>query len=106
MPPRTSSSYGGGLMSRLEKSFWWIPVLMAGCAAEMNGPGETVQLDQVNVYSIARSELTSSVLTTAKLDSASAATMGSTAVGRKALTFAVRCALSSTQTISFTVAGT
>lgn len=92
-------------MTKLQTAFWWIPALVAGCATDPLDPGEVVQLDQVN-HSLSLSELASGALSTVKLDATSAAAMGNTAVARKVLTFAVGCALSSTQTISFTVAGT
>jgi hypothetical protein len=94
-------------MTKLGEATWWIPALMtAACAAESFGPGEASQLDQIDMHTLALTELTSSTLTTARLDAASAAAMGSTPAGRRALTFAASCALDSTQTITFTVDGT
>lgn len=93
-------------MTRLEQAVWWIPVLVAGCAAEPVDPGEVIQLDQINMLAIASSELSGSALSTARLDATSAAAMGGTAAARKVLTFAIRCALGGTQTITFTVDGT
>jgi hypothetical protein len=87
----------------------WIPALMTvACAAEPLGPGaaEVAQLDQIDQHTLALAELTTSALTTARLDAASAAAMGTTAAARRVLTFAVGCALESTQTIAFSVGGT
>jgi hypothetical protein len=92
-------------MTKLEKAVWWIPALVAGCATDPFDPGEVVQLDQVS-HSLSLSELTSGALSTVKLDATSAAAMGNTAVRRKVLTSAVACALSSTQTVAFSVSGT
>lgn len=93
-------------MSKLEKTAWWIPALLAGCAADPLDPGDVVQLDQINMYSLSLSELSSGALSTVRLDATSAAAMGNTAVARKALTFAVACALTSAQTVTFSVSGT
>jgi hypothetical protein len=93
-------------MTKLGKAVWWIPVLVAGCAAEPLDSAEVVQLDQVVMQSLALSELAGSALLTGRIDAASAAAMGNTAVARKVLTFAVGCALNSTQTVQFSVGGT
>lgn len=94
-------------MTKLGTVGWCVPALIAvGCAAESFGPGEATQLDQINLQTLALAELTSSALTTVRLDAASAPSMAITPAARKVLTFAVACALDSTQTITFTVGGT
>jgi hypothetical protein len=94
-------------MTKLGTVRWCVPALMAvGCATESFDPGEATQVDELNTYTLALAELTSSALTTVRLDAASATAMASTTAKRKVLTFAVACALNSTQTITFTVGGT
>ena len=84
----------------------WMPALvLAGCAGELVGPGETAQLDQTGTAVLAPSEMKNSALTTSVLNATSAAAMGATQASRKVLTTAVICALDSTQSISFVVDG-
>jgi hypothetical protein len=94
-------------MTKLGTVGWCVPALIAvGCAAESPDPGEATQLDQINMHTLTLADLTSSALTTLRLDAASAPAMASTPAARKVLTFAVACALDSTQTITFNVGGT
>jgi hypothetical protein len=94
----------------------WMPaVVIAGCAVESvapgsqsgsaHGPGLT-HVERVGTNTLSVSELTGSALTTDRLDEASVASMAATPESRKVLMYAVRCALDSTQAISFTIAGT
>jgi hypothetical protein len=101
-------------MMNPEKLWLCMPALMmAGCAVESltsipatlgtEHGSEVTDLARVEVNPLAPADLTSSGLTTAVLDAANAAAMGGTDDARKVLTFAVGCALDTTQTISFTV---
>ena len=79
--------------------------MLAACGAE---PLET-QTDrdeiQLGVTPLSLAELGSSALTTAVLNATNAAAMGPNQTARKALAFAVACALDSTQTVTYTVSG-
>jgi hypothetical protein len=82
-----------------------IPALMiSGCSIDSVDPEETTQaVTAGNPVTLA--DLSGTVLTTARLDVAHAAAMGATASSRKVLATAVRCALGSTQTLTFSVGG-
>ena len=82
-----------------------IPALMiASCGIESFDLEETTQaVSSGNPVTL--SDLSAAALSTARLDAAHAAAMGATASSRKVLAAGVRCALSSTQTMTFSVAG-
>ena len=94
-------------LTRLGKLKLCVPILvLAACGAE---PLETrTDSDQVQlgVTPLALWELGNSALTTAVLNATNAASMGPNATARKVLAFAVACALSSNQSITYTVSGT
>lgn len=93
-------------MTRLGTVKLCVPILaLAACGAE---PLETrADSDQVQlgVTPLGLWELGNSALTTAVLDATSAAAMGPNQTARKVLAFAVACALSSTQSITYSVGG-
>jgi hypothetical protein len=86
-----------------------MPVLMLeACAVDSLAPdhgSELTEIARVGSYTLSVSELINSSVTTARLDEASAAVMAATPEAGKVLGYAVHCALDSTQTITFTSAG-
>jgi hypothetical protein len=76
--------------------------------AACTDPGGTGLSDtpKIIVNALTPSAFAGSLLSSNQLTSTSAATMGATANGRSVLEFAVGCALSNTQSISYTVSGT
>lgn len=82
-----------------------IPALMMmSCGTESLAPEATEQTE-TGGNPVTLSDLASSALSSAKLDASSAAAMGATAARRRVLAAAVRCALGSTQTITFSAGG-
>jgi hypothetical protein len=79
-------------------------LLMMSCGLEPLAPGATEQAESAG-NPVTLSDLASSTVRTARLDASSAAAMGSTAASRRVLAAVVRCALGSTQTITFSIAG-
>src|SRR6185295_1466682 len=77
----------------------------AGALRETAQSSKVADLVPYTTNALAPAELTSSALTTATLDAASAAAMGASPEARIVLAYAVGCALETTQTISFTVEG-
>jgi hypothetical protein len=61
---------------------------------------------RIGTNSLSPTQLASTALTTDVLSSANAAAMGQTAHARKVLAYAVSCALSDTQSVSFVLSGT
>jgi hypothetical protein len=79
--------------------------MLAACGAEpLESRTESDEI-QLGVTPLSLAELGGSALTTAVLNGSNAATMGPTQTARKVLAFAVACALTSTQTITYTVGG-
>jgi hypothetical protein len=82
-----------------------IPVLMmASCSIDSLDTEETTEAVS-NGNPVTLSDLSGTSLSTARLDAAHAAAMGATTSSRKVLAAAVRCALGSTQTVTFSVGG-
>lgn len=79
-------------------------VMISGCSAESIPTGATEQAESAG-NPVTLSDLASSALSSARLDASSAAAMGTTAASRRVLAAAVRCALGSTQAITFSVGG-
>jgi hypothetical protein len=85
--------------------------LIAGCSIDSFNSlvsqrvAEQTNVARQDVNTLAPQGLLNSALTTAKLDALSAAAMASTVDARQVLTYAVGCALDSTQTVSYTVDG-
>jgi hypothetical protein len=73
-------------------------------AGGSNGPTAT-NVPRITVNALSPSAYAGSQLTTGVLDATGAAAMGPTSQARKVLAFAVNCALSSTQSVTFTVGG-
>ena len=80
-------------------------VMMTSCAIESFPTEETTQA-VTSGNPVTLSDLAATALSTARLDAAHAAAMAGTASSRKVLAAAVRCALGSTQTMTFSVGGT
>ena len=78
---------------------------LAACATEPTPEGTSV-VQLLTANSLTPSELFNGQLTTTQLDATSAAAMGATDDARRTLSYAVNCALSSSQSVSFTVDGT
>jgi hypothetical protein len=78
---------------------------LAACATEAPTAPETV-VPRLTANSLTPGQLANGTLTTVQLDATSAAAMGATADARETLSYAVNCALSSSQSITFTVDGT
>ena len=82
-----------------------IPALvMTSCTIASPASGEETQAE-TSGNPVTLSDLAVTALRSARLDTSNAAVMGATASSRKVLAAAVRCALSSTQTIAFSVGG-
>jgi hypothetical protein len=69
-----------------------------------NSPPST-NVPRITANALSPSAYAASQLTTGVLDGSGAAAMGPTSQARKVLSFAVSCALSSTQSVTFTVGG-
>lgn len=79
---------------------------LAACAVPAPGESSVASQPLLTANSLTPSQLANGQLTTVQLDATSAAAMGATADAREVLSYAVNCALSSDQSISFTVDGT
>ena len=78
---------------------------IAACATQEPAAPETA-LPRLTANSLTPGQLSNGQLTTVQLDATSAAAMGATADARETLSYAVDCALDSSQSITFTVDGT
>jgi hypothetical protein len=77
--------------------------MIGACAVE--SVTSVTDVARVGANTLSVSELADSALITIRLDQAGAAVMAATPQARKVLSYAVRCALDSTQTLAFTIAG-
>jgi hypothetical protein len=84
-------------------------VAIAACAVEPQDgspAGSSDDVPRIIANSLPPSSLAGSALAMAQLTTTSAASMGATTNARKVLGYAVECALSDTQSVTFTVDGT
>jgi hypothetical protein len=79
---------------------------LAACATQAPGESSVTAQPLLTANSLTPSQLAGGQLTTVQLDATSAAAMGATADAREVLSYAVNCALTGDQSISFTVDGT
>jgi hypothetical protein len=103
---------GGAVMRKLASCM--PALLIAGCSIDsfnsllsqrVTEQSEESNVARQDVNTLAPRGLLSSGLTTARLDAANAAAMGSSEDARQVLTYAIGCALDSTQTVAYTVDG-
>lgn len=79
---------------------------LAACAAQDPATPSVTAVPRLTANSLTPSQLAGSQLSTVQLDATSAAAMAATADAREVLSYAVNCALSADQSITFTVGGT
>lgn len=79
---------------------------LAACATQDPADPPVTAVPRLTANSLTPGQLANGQLTTDQLDATSAAAMGATADAREVLAYAVNCALSDGQSISFTVDGT
>lgn len=84
----------------------WLLVVLGACAAEpVDGSQTETNVPRIAANALSPAALSSSALTTARLDSAGAAAMAATDAARQVLVYAAGCALDATQSVTFTAGG-